>query len=87
MMAEQHSTLGRRVTKSRVCHERHLKVRRGNVSHIIKDKHHSHFDQTLYFTVPWINIQGQWLQQAGFEINTPIKVRVMDGCLVLTAES
>ena len=86
-MAEQHSTLGRRVTKSRVCHVRTLKVRSGNISRIIKDKDHAHFDQTIYFTVPWINIQGQWLQQAGFEINTPIKVRVMEGCLVLTAES
>jgi len=54
---------------------------------MIKDKHHAHFDKTIYFTVPWINIQGQWLLKAGFEINTPIKVRVMDGCLVLTAES
>ncbi len=86
-MAEQHSTPGRRVTKSRACHVRTLKVRKGNVSRIIKDKHHAHFDEAIYFTVPWINIQGQWLQQAGFEINTPIKVRVMEGCLVLTAES
>ena len=27
-----------------------------------------------------------WLQQAGFEINTPVKVKVMDGCLVLTTQ-
>jgi len=55
-------------------------------SRIIKDKHHSHFDQTVYSNVPWINIQGQWLAQAGFLIHTPVKVRVMEGCLVLTAE-
>jgi len=30
------------------------------------------FDRTIYFTVPWINIQGQWMIKAGFEINTPI---------------
>jgi uncharacterized protein (DUF433 family) len=36
--------------------------------------------------VPWIQIKGYWLQQAGFEINTPVKVRVMKGCLVLTVE-
>ena len=36
--------------------------------------------------VPWIQLKGHWLQQAGFAINTPVKVRVMDGCLVLTAE-
>jgi len=34
--------------------------------------------------VPWINIQGQWLEQAGFSINTPIKVEVSAGRLVLT---
>jgi hypothetical protein len=36
--------------------------------------------------VPWIQLKGYWLQQAGFAINTPVKVRVMDGCLVLTTE-
>ncbi|MBL1276435.1 MAG: type I toxin-antitoxin system SymE family toxin [Ectothiorhodospiraceae bacterium] len=36
--------------------------------------------------IPWIQLKGHWLQQAGFEINTPVKVRVMEGCLVLTAE-
>ncbi|NIP55668.1 type I toxin-antitoxin system SymE family toxin, partial [candidate division KSB1 bacterium] len=40
-------------------------------SRIIKDKHHSRFDRTIYTTVPWINIQGQWLEQAGFAIHTP----------------
>jgi hypothetical protein len=34
--------------------------------------------------VPWIQLKGYWLQQAGFAINTPVKVRVIDGCLVLT---
>lgn len=74
-MAEQHSTPGRRSTKSRTCHVWTFKVRRGNVSRMIKDPDHSHFDEAIYFTMPWINIQGQWLQQAGFEINTPVKVR------------
>ncbi|MEJ2425736.1 MAG: SymE family type I addiction module toxin [Candidatus Thiodiazotropha sp.] len=36
--------------------------------------------------VPWIQLKGHWLQQAGFEINTPVKVRVMNGCLVLTTQ-
>jgi toxic protein SymE len=36
--------------------------------------------------VPWIQLKGYWLQQAGFEINTSVKVRVMNGCLVLTSE-
>ena len=36
--------------------------------------------------VPWIRMQGKWLEEAGFSINTPIKVRVIKGCLVLTVE-
>lgn len=36
--------------------------------------------------VPWLQMKGLWLQQAGFEIDTPVKVRVMEGCLVLTTE-
>ena len=36
--------------------------------------------------IPWLQLKGHWLQQAGFEIDTPVTVRVMDGCLVLTAE-
>ena len=36
--------------------------------------------------VPWIQMKGHWLRQAGFEIDMPIKIRVMEGCLVLTTE-
>lgn len=36
--------------------------------------------------VPWIQMKGLWLEQAGFEINTPIKVRIMSGSLVLTTQ-
>ena len=33
-----------------------------------------------------IHLKGHWLIQAGFEIDSPVKVRVMEGCLVLTSE-
>ncbi|MEJ2611495.1 MAG: SymE family type I addiction module toxin [Candidatus Thiodiazotropha sp.] len=33
-----------------------------------------------------MQLKGHWLQQAGFEINALVKVRVMNGCLVLTTE-
>ena len=85
-MATNKHTPERRSSKSKVCQTRSLKVREGNYSRTIKDKHHAHFDQTVYSSVPWINIQGLWLAQAGFLIHTPVKVRVMEGCLVLTAE-
>ncbi len=33
-----------------------------------------------------IHLKGHWLIEAGFNINTAVKVRVMNGCLVLTAD-
>lgn len=85
-MAGQHDKPGRLAAKEQSRHTRTLKVRQGGYLRIIKDKHHSHFDRTIYTSVPWINIQGQWLERAGFTIHTPIKVRVMPGCLVVTVE-
>ena len=38
------------------------------------------------FLMPWIQMKGHWLDQAGFSIDTPVTVRVMEGCLVLTTE-
>ena len=84
-MTEQHHKSGQLATKGKN-YTRSLKVRKGCYSRSIKDKDHSRFDRTVHSTVPWINIQGQWLENAGFSIDTPIKVRVMDGCLVLTVE-
>lgn len=37
--------------------------------------------------VPWINIKGYWLNQAGFTISTPLVVKVSKGQIVLTAGS
>ncbi|WP_218187212.1 SymE family type I addiction module toxin, partial [Pseudomonas sp. ENNP23] len=37
-------------------------------------------------TIPGIKLRGLWLQQAGFEVNEKIRIRVMQGCLVITAE-
>ena len=36
--------------------------------------------------VPWIQMKGKWLAKAGFNINTPIKIEIFDGKLVLIAE-
>lgn len=33
-----------------------------------------------------IHLKGNWLIQAGFDIETPVKVRVMEGCIVVTVE-
>ena len=36
--------------------------------------------------VPWLQMRGDWLTAAGFDIRAPVRVRVMRGCLVLTVE-
>lgn len=36
--------------------------------------------------VPWIQMKGKWLAKAGFNIDTPIKIEVSNGRLVLIAE-
>ena len=38
-----------------------------------------------YTYSPSINLKGDWLEQAGFETGVKIDVRVMAGCLVITA--
>ena len=37
-------------------------------------------------SVPWLQMRGDSLAAAGFDIRTPVRVRVMPGCLVLTVE-
>jgi len=34
--------------------------------------------------VPWLQMRGDWLAAAGFDIQAPVRVRVMQGCLVVT---
>ena len=36
--------------------------------------------------VPWLQMRGDWLSAAGFDIRAPVRVRVMPGCLVLTVD-
>jgi len=33
-----------------------------------------------------MQMKGQWLERAGFSVDTGVKVRVMGGCLVITIE-
>jgi len=63
-----------------VCHTRQLKVTAGS------------YDYQLSQPVPertaigQVLLKGHWLVKAGFSVDSPVKVRVMEGCLVLTAE-
>lgn len=80
-MAEANSKSEARLTQNKTCQERHIKVNHTYYMHKRKDN-----PSGTGRRIPWIQLKGDWLQQAGFEINTPVKVRVMKGCLVLTAE-
>ena len=55
-----------------------LKTRRYTVGYIRDWKSHNKATS--------ITLKGGWLDDAGFETGTPLKVRVMPGCLVLTAQ-
>lgn len=35
---------------------------------------------------PWLQMRGDWLAAAGFDIQTQVRVRVMQGCLVVTID-
>jgi hypothetical protein len=36
--------------------------------------------------VLWLQLKGHWLEKAGFGVDLPVTVRVMEGCLVLTTQ-
>lgn len=55
-----------------------LKNRRYTVGYIRDSKH--------FRPSASITLKGGWLEVAGFATGTPVNVRVMNGCLVLTAE-
>lgn len=57
---------------------RQLKVREGYHSYQLNQRY------PLRTPVGEITLKGNWLVQAGFDINSQVKVRVMEGCLVLT---
>ncbi|ECK9409993.1 TPA: endoribonuclease SymE [Salmonella enterica subsp. enterica serovar Decatur] len=39
-----------------------------------------------YSRIPAITLKGQWLEDAGFTTGTQVDVKVMNGCIVLTAQ-
>jgi len=60
--------------------QRRLKVRETYHSYQL---HQNYNDRT---PVGEIHLKGHWLIKAGFDIDAPVKIRVMRGCLVVTAE-
>lgn len=77
-MTASNDTANRRVTKSNVCQIRRLKVR--------QSYHEYQLRQHRPTAIGQIDLKGRWLIEAGFQIDQPVTVRVMDKCLVLTTE-
>lgn len=55
-----------------------LKTRRYTVGYIC--------DWQTHEPAPTITLKGHWLEDAGFTTGTPLKIRVMLDCLVITAQ-
>lgn len=79
-MAVRDSTRSGKRSTSHPCQERRLKV----YSSYYAPRANASYSGGR--PVPWVQLKGDWLAQAGFAIHTILKVRVMRGCLVVTVE-
>lgn len=82
-MATRDHTSEQRSVKRKNRRERRIKVCRAHYEHQPKRNTHPLPSRA----VPWLQMKGLWLEQAGFDIDTPVRIRVMPGCLVLTTEA
>ncbi|WKD50593.1 SymE family type I addiction module toxin [Microbulbifer spongiae] len=65
-----------RLRNSKICQDPYIKVQEAYYEYRLKK-------QPLYAasrSVPWVTIRGHWLERAGFVVDTPIKVRVIERC-------
>ena len=82
-MAKAHSTPRRPRAVARRCQERRVKVKKGYYERPCRQQPAAE-SYSAPRPVPWVQLKGYWLAAAGFSIDAPIRVRVMEGCLVLT---
>lgn len=75
-MATDHHKLGTCLCKLKK--QQQLKVKKGYYPYQLSQHQRTPIGE--------IQLKGNWLIQAGFAIDSPVTVRVMDGCLVLTTE-
>ncbi len=81
-MANADSTPDSPLAKTLTSHERHIKVSSTITSYRPKDANPNRANPPI----PWIRLQGKWLDSAGFAIGTSLKIRVMNQCLVITTK-
>jgi hypothetical protein len=82
-MAKRDGKAGNRLRKCEICEERYIKV--NAIHYEYRTQQQSAYSGSR--AVPWIQMKGHWLDLAGFSIDTPVTVRVMEGCLVLTTNT
>ena len=61
---------------------RKLKVRESYYDHQYHPKPHAKISKPPV-PVPWVQIKGYWLNQAGFTIGSQLSVEVKEGCIIL----
>lgn len=79
-MTNANDKAGIRLRHSKISQERYIKVSGVFYDYLPQ----AQLPNTACRAVPRLQIKGHWLKQAGFEIDTPVKIRVMEGCLVVT---
>ena len=85
-MVERNDKPGVRPVTKNICQVRQIKVTRSSYEY--KPRKSDPYPKThrTKHDIPWIQLKGLWLEQAGFSVDAPVKIRVMDGCLVLTVD-
>ena len=82
-MAKCNSTPEPRSAKEKSSYFRQLKVRSGYYPH----QFNSNRPYFVPKPVPWVQIKGYWLNQAGFSIGTPLSVQVQNGCITIKPQA
>ena len=72
-----------RSAKAKFPYYRQLKVRKGYWDHHFARINRLH-PYRVPPPVPWIQVKGYWLNQAGFTIGTSVQAKVSKGKIVLT---
>lgn len=77
-MTTSNHTRSTRLAKTKI-HQRQLKVREAFHPYQLNQ------NPNQRSKIGEIHLKGHWLIEAGFDIDTSVNVRVMEGCLVLTS--
>ena len=74
-----------RSAQAKFLFSRQLKVRKSYYDYQLCD-FKPHQQHTVAPPVPWVQIKGYWLNQAGFTIGKALSVEVREGCIVISTQ-